>query len=937
MNADTDRRYDLPASYNPHEVEARLYRSWLEAGYFTPKIDWAKKPFVVIMPPPNVTGQLHLGHALTATIEDIMVRWHRMLGDPSLWLPGSDHSGIAAQVVVERELAKEGLTRQQLGREAFLERMQQWALKYRRIIAGQHQRLGASCDWTRERFTMDDRSSGAVRATFVRLFQKGLIYRGERIVNWCHRCGTVLSDLEVEHEEREGKLYYVRYPLEGGGYIVVATTRPETILGDTGVATSPGDPRYASLVGRTAVLPAIGRRIPIVADQAVDPAFGTGAVKVTPAHDPTDFEIGQRHGLPLVNVMDLDGTMNENAGPYRGLDRYACRERLLEDLGAEGLLEKVEDHTHSVGHCYRCKTVVEPIASQQWFVRMAPLAKPALQAVQDGRIRILPEHFTKVYVNWMENIRDWCISRQLWWGHRIPVWYCGDCNGLTVTEGDPSACAHCGSTSLYQDPDVLDTWFSSGLWPHSTLGWPEDTEDLRYFYPTSVMETAYDIIFFWVARMIMMGLENTGEVPFHTVYLHGLIRTNGEKMSKSKGNVLDPLELIAKYGTDALRIALATGTTPGKDMQLSPARLEAGRNLANKIWNAARYVLAQESRVSQGSRVKGQGSGSVGDGGPEPGALDPGLLAVGPEPGALDPRFPAVGPEPGTLDPGPLTLDPKPLTLPLVDRWILSGLNRTIAEVGELMESYQFGEAGRRIQDFFWGDFCDWYIEASKVRAPGRPDPGPILRHVLEASLRLLHPFMPFVTEEIWQRLAGEGQSIVVAPYPMADQSLVDREADERMALIVDIVRSIRNVRAETGVPAARWIEAVLVAGREAGWLSEQAEVISFLSRARPLSVVEHLPQKPAEALALVVGGLEVYLPLAGMVVDIAEERRRLGKELAEAEAEILRLEAKLAVPDFRAKAKPEVVAREEEKLDAWQQKAGKLRERLAALPPLRG
>ena len=903
MKADMGR-YDLPAAYDPREVEERLYQGWVEAGYFSPEIDWSRNPFVIIMPPPNVTGQLHLGHALTATVEDIMIRWHRMLGEPALWLPGSDHSGIAAQVVVERELAREGITRQQLGREAFLERMQQWAIKYRRIIADQHRRLGVSCDWTRERFTMDEGSSRAVRATFVRLFHKGLIYRGERIVNWCSRCGTVLSDLEVEHEERQGKLYYVRYPLEGGGQIRGATTRPETILGDTAVAVNPNDSRHTALVGRTAILPAIGRRIPIIADEAVDPAFGTGAVKVTPAHDPTDFEIGQRHGLPSVKVMNLDGAMNENAGPYQGLDRYACREKLLEDLAREGLLDRVEDHAHAVGHCYRCKTVVEPIVSYQWFVRMAPLAEPALEAVRDGRIVILPDHFNKVYVNWMKNIRDWCISRQIWWGHRIPVWYCDDCGSLTVTGQDPSACAQCGSGSLHQDPDVLDTWFSSALWPHSTLGWPDDTEDFRYFYPTSVMETGYDILFFWVARMIMMGLENTGQAPFHTVYLHGLIRTNGEKMSKSKGNVLDPLELIAKYGTDALRIALATGSTPGKDIQVSASRLEAGRNFANKIWNAARYVLAE------GSRVKGQG-----------------LRGKGPGAGVQEQEPPPAG-EGG---PEPYAINPKPFTL--ADRWILSRLNGTIAEVGDLLGSFQFGEAGRRVQDFFWGEFCDWYIEASKVRSQGGAEPGPTLRHVLEASMRLLHPFMPFITEEIWQRLGGEGSSIVVAPYPTADRSRIDREAEDRMGLVVDIVRSVRNARAEAGVPAARWAEAILVAGKDADWLAEQSEVLSFLARARPLTVLEHLPQKPAEALALVIGGVEAYLPIAGMV-DIEEERRRLGKELAEAEAAMARLEVKLSNPDFRFKAKPEVVAREEEKRRGWHEKAAKLRERLEGLPP---
>ncbi|MDP2663764.1 MAG: valine--tRNA ligase, partial [Dehalococcoidia bacterium] len=768
MKADNAERFNLPAAYDPHQIEDRLYRAWMDDGRFTPQIDASKTPFVIIMPPPNVTGQLHLGHALTATVEDIMARWRRMLGDPTLWLPGCDHSGIAAQVVMERELAREGITRQQLGRERFLERMQEWAVKYRQIIADQHKRLGASCDWTRERFTMDEGSSRAVRATFVRLFHKGLIYQGERIVNWCLRCGTVLSDLEVEHEDKEGKLYYIRYPLQDGGFVTVATTRPETILGDTAVAVNPKDARHLDLVGRNAIVPGIGRVIPIIADEAVDPEFGTGAVKVTPAHDPVDFEIGQRHSLPSVKVMDLDGAMNDNAGPYRGQDRYVCREKLLADLSRDGLLEKVQEHGHSVGCCYRCKTVVEPIVSRQWFVRMAPLAAPALSAVQDGRIRILPDHFTKVYVNWMENIRDWCISRQIWWGHRIPVWHCDDCMGLTVTEDNPRACEKCGSENIRQDQDVLDTWFSSGLWPHSTLGWPRDTDDLRYFYPTSVLETGYDILFFWVARMIMMGLENTGQVPFRTVYLHGLIRTNGEKMSKSKGNVLDPLDLTARYGTDALRFALATGSTPGKDIQISEGRLEAGRNFANKIWNAARYVLSQWSRDEH------------------------------------------LGPDVQTWKRSEAS------DLELADRWILSRLNRTILGVGDLLSAFQFGEAGRTIQDFVWGDFCDWYIEASKIRPHGRSVPVPVLRDTLEVSMRLLHPFMPFITEEIWQRLGGDGPTIMTAHYPQADPSLLDPVAEEQMALAIDIVRSIRNARAEAGVPAARWVEAIVVAGSDA-------------------------------------------------------------------------------------------------------------------------
>ncbi len=591
---------EIPKSYDPKQIEGKWYQFWMERGYFTPKIDHKKKPFVIIMPPPNVTGELHLGTALTAIIEDTMTRWHRMKGDPTLWLPGSDHAGISGQLVVEQLLAKEGLTRHDIGREKFLERMWLWMKKYKGIIAEQHKKLGSSCDWTRERFTMDPGPARAVRTTFVSLYNKGLIYRGERIINWCPRCSTALSDLEVDHREMQSHLYYVRYRLEEGKdqYITVATTRPETILGDTAVAVNPKDKRYSKLLGKKAILPVIGRVIPIIADEAVDPAFGTGAVKITPAHDPVDFEVAQRQGLPSINILNLDATMNENAGPYAGQDRFACRKALLADLEKEGLLVKIDPYVHAVGHCHRCRTIVEPLVSKQWFVKGAPLAKPAIDAVVEGRIKIIPERFTKVYLNWMENIRDWCISRQLWWGHRIPVWYCGDCGELTVAIDDPKACAKCGSKNITQDPDVLDTWFSSGLWPHSTLGWPDKTEDLKYFYPTSVMETAYDILFFWVARMIMMGLENMGEVPFHTVYLHGLIRDEkGEKMSKSRGNVVDPVGIIEKYGTDALRFALSTGNSPGNDMKLNPQKLEGSRNFANKLWNAARFVVGNLDHV----------------------------------------------------------------------------------------------------------------------------------------------------------------------------------------------------------------------------------------------------------------------------------------------------------------------------------------------------
>ncbi len=877
----TQKLAEIPKAYDPKKVETKWYRFWLEKGYFTPKIDPKKKPFVIIMPPPNVTGELHLGHALTATLEDIMVRWHRMKGEPTLWLPGIDHAGIAAQVVVEQTLAKEGRSRHDLGRERFLERMWQWMAKYRGAIAEQHKRLGISCDWSRERFTMDEGPSRAVRTTFVRLYEKGLIYRGERIINWCPRCTTALSDLEVEHEETSGQLYYVRYKLaDEDAYITVATTRPETILGDTAVAVNPENGRYKGIVGRKVILPAIWRVIPIIADDAVDLAFGTGAVKVTPAHDPVDFEVGQRHGLPLVNILNPDGTMNENAGPYKGLDRFACREAILADLKREGLLLKVEPHLHSVGHCCRCNTAVEPWASKQWFVKIAPLALPAIDAVVDGRIRVIPERFTKVYLNWMENIRDWCISRQLWWGHRIPVWYCSECDRLTVAIDEPRECAHCRSKEITQDPDLLDTWFSSALWPHSTLGWPEQTQDLQYFYPTSVMETAYDILFFWVARMIMMGLENMGEIPFHTVYLHGLVRDEkGEKMSKVKGNVINPLDAIESYGTDALRFALTTGTSPGNDIRLSSDKLEASRNFANKLWNAARFVIGNiEGRVGRIEKAD----------------------------------------------------------LPLDDRWILSRLNRVMASVGSLMEDFQFGEAERQLHDFLWGEFCDWYIEMAKLRLQRSPSPMPVLAHVLETSLRLLHPFMPFITEEIWQSLKGrlKGQwaaSIMVSPYPTADEKTIDTEAEKGMTLVIDIIRAIRNTRAELRVEPSKWIEALVAVEGARPAIESQAQAIQTLARVRPLTIIGEEDARPDKAKTLVLPGAEVILPMAGMV-DLEAERQRIEREIEKAEVDIARLEARLKDEDFVAKAKPEVVQRERERLAGQRDRLKRLRERLAEL-----
>jgi len=884
---------EIPKAYEPGEVEQKWYRFWMEQGYFTPKIDQKKQPFVIIMPPPNVTGELHLGHGLTATVEDVMTRWHRMKGEPTLWLPGVDHAGIATQVVVEQKLAKEGTDRHVLGREKFIDRVWEWVSQSRQAITYQHQRLGASCDWTRERFTLDDGPVLAVRTAFVRLYDKGLIYHGERIINWCPRCQTALSDLEVQHKDVTGNLYYLRYPLaDGDGFVTVATTRPETYLGDTAVAVNPEDGRFKGLTGKKVILPVIGRVIPVITDSAVDPTFGTGAVKITPAHDPVDFEISERQGLALVNILNPDATMNEEAGPYAGLDRFACREKVIADFEKAGLLEKIEPHSHSVGHCDRCQTMIEPEASQQWFVRVAPLVAAAIKAVDEGRITIIPERFTRVYVNWMENIRDWCISRQLWWGHRIPVWYCSKCDELTVSTDQPLACSHCGSNDIQQDPDVLDTWFSSALWPHSTLGWPEDTDDLKYFYPTSVMETGYDILFFWVARMIMMGLEDTGDIPFRTVYLHGLVRDErGDKMSKMRGNVLSPTDAIDEYGTDALRFAVTTGTSPGNDVNLGRHRLEAGRNFANKLWNSARFVF--------------------------------GSLEATPMEGQALARLTAEHPE------------------ALEDRWILSRLSRLATSVDRLMCDYQFGEAERQIHDFFWGEFCDWYIEMAKVRlSQGTLLPLPVLAHVLETTLRLLHPFMPFITEELWQGLKQrlperslEPDSIMIAPYPVADEKAVDPEAERVMDSVIEIIRCIRNARAEHKVPPTRWIEARIYADDLCSAIATQSVAIEILAKARPLAVLgrNQREAKGEKALVLVLKEAEVVLPWAGMV-DVAAERQRLEREISANKAEIARLEERLKDSAFVSKAPAAVVEKERGKLQSCKDKLMRLKQELAQL-----
>ncbi|MBN1483101.1 MAG: valine--tRNA ligase [Chloroflexia bacterium] len=904
-------RQEMAKAYEHEQVEERIYAFWEEGGYFVPRGLGQGEPFVITMPPPNVTGALHLGHAMTAALEDLVTRWHRMRGEPTLWLPGVDHAGIATQNVVERELAKEGLTRHDLGRERFVERVWDWVRAYRARITDQHKRLGVSCDWARERFTLEDDLSHAVRTAFVRLFEKGLIYRGSYLINWCPRCLTAISDLEVEHEDHAAKLWYIRYPVLGAGwsgpgdwgsgrwaegaqdYIVVATTRPETLLGDTAVAVHPQDERFGRLVGRQAVLPGVSRPIPILADEAVDPAFGTGAVKVTPAHDPTDYEIGRRHELPAVDILYDDARINENGGPYEGLDRYECRRRIVEDLEREGLLVRITEHAHALGHCQRCHTVVEPRISTQWFVRIQPLAQAALEAVRDGPIRIVPERFVKIYFNWLENIRDWCISRQLWWGHRIPVWYCDDCGGQTCTVEDPTACAHCGGGKLHQDEDVLDTWFSSGLWPFSTLGWPRETDDFRNFYPTTMRETGYDILFFWVAREIMMGLEMTGRAPYEVVYLHGLIRNeHGQKISKSMPDAdrYDPLHIIRDYGADALRFTLVTSSTPGNDMNLDLRRIEGARNFANKIWNATRFVVSN-------LQLEAQGAG---------------------EPGALE----------------------------LPERWIRSRYQRLLGEVNDLLAGDQYGEAGRRLYDFLWSEFCDWYVEISKLRLYGA-DEGralaarEVLLEVLEGGLRLLHPLMPFVTEELWQYLTaapyaagrGYGPALIVAPYPQSAAAALDPQAESAMALLMELIREVRNARAERGVEPGRWIEAVLVAGRHSAMLREQAEVLGRLARvdADKLRIEEHLAERPQQVVTLVVGEVECLLPLAGLV-DLEAERKRLQSELERTGQEIEHFERKLANQQFLTKAPAEVVQKERDRLALAQEERRRLRARLGEL-----
>jgi valyl-tRNA synthetase len=895
---------ELPKAYDFKSTEPRIYAMWEQGGYFKPSndpnlpgFDPDRKPFVISIPPPNVTGELHLGHVLFVAMEDLMIRYHRMKGIPSLWVPGSDHAGIATQSQVEKMLRKEGTSREQVGREEFERRTWEWKHKYGGIITNQIRRIGASCDWDRERFTLDEGLSRAVREAFVRLYEKGLIYRGPRLINWSPGLKTAVSDLEVEYSEEAGTLYYFKYMLadsNSGEFIPVATTRPETILADTAVAVHPDDERYRAFIGRQVLVPILGRSIPVIADEYVTREFGSGALKITPGHDPNDYEIGLRHDLPVLSMLDNAARVTEVGGPYQGLDRFECRTKIWADMGAAGLTLKEQPHMLNVPRSQRGGEIIEPMISTQWFVKIQPLADAAIEAVRDGRIRILPERFEKVYFNWLENIKDWCISRQLWWGHRIPVWYCGECTTQICTREDPSECPQCGSTQLAQDEDVLDTWFSSGLWPFSTLGWPEETPDYKYFYPTTMMETGYDILFFWVARMIMDGLEFTGKVPFETVYLHGLIRDEtGRKMSKSYGNNIDPLPVMEDLGTDALRFTMLVGSTPGNDTSLSLKKVESNRNFANKIWNASRFVLNAITSLPKDS--------------PFPTGQD----------------------------------------WTLADSWIWARLQNLVREVERLFQTYQYGEAGRQVYEFFWNEFADWYVEAAKLQL-GKGDAlayqtAETLARVLDICLRLLHPFTPFVTEELWGHLRRAlldsplkaicddwSEVLIIArwPEPRPEEGWeAEHQAD--FSLVQELVRSIRNLRAENNVKANRRIPATLVGGDLTPLLREQADLIASLAYldAGKLNIYESLVDKPQDCIVGVTGSIEVYLPLAGLV-DLAEERSRLEKELAQTISQVERLVALLG-SDFAQKAPEAVVTREREKLSGLQQTAQKIRSQL--------
>ena len=873
---------ELPKVYEPQQVEPRIYEMWEQNQCFRGDPQPGKEPFSIVMPPPNVTGQLHMGHAMDSTLQDILTRFKRMQGYAALWVPGVDHAGIATQIKVEEELrTKEGLTRYDLGREKFLQRVWKWKEEYGGRIVSQQKKMGVSCDWSRSRFTMDEGCSKAVRETFCELYDKGLIYKGSRIINWCPHCVTALSDAEVEYQDKPGHLWHIRYPLsDGSGDLVVATTRPETMMGDTGVAVNPEDERFKHLVGKTCILPIMNREIPIVADEYVELGFGTGAVKMTPAHDPNDFEVGLRHNLETVRCIGDDGRINENGGPYNGMDRYECRKAIVKDLEEQGYLVKTEDYSHSVGTCYRCHNDVEPLVSAQWFVKMEPLAQEALRVVREGEVKFVPERFAKTYTNWMENVHDWCISRQLWWGHQIPAWYCGKCGHINVSREDPTKCEACGCEDLTRDPDVLDTWFSSALWPFSTLGWPEKTEDLDFFYPTSVMVTGYDIIFFWVARMIFSGCEQMKKIPFRTVLIHGLVRDDkGRKMSKSLGNGIDPLEVAEKYGADALRFNLITGNSPGNDMRFYTEKCEAMRNFANKIWNASRFVMMN--------------------------------LSIGkcrlPEEGKLERE----------------------------DKWVLSKLNTLIREVTENLDSYEIGVASAKVYDFLWDTYCDWYIELTKTRLNGgdpekRETAEQVLCYVLTDLLKLLHPFMPFITEEIFQALPHEGDFIMTSRWPEYRQELSFPEEEAAMEAVMDTIKAIRGRRAEMNVPPSKKAEILLVTAAPEAY-RQGLHFIQRLAYASEVAFAEAAPGDTSGQVIVVTRGATAYMPLSELV-DVQAELDRIHKEIEKAQNGLRSVEGKLSNEKFVSRAPEAVVNAEREKAEKYKELIAKLEESAKAM-----